>query len=210
MSGRVLRDQFTDEQAKDFLNQCQLVPKRFLIYPANFWAHKNHEMLITSFGIARSMGLSDDVKLVCTGAPGTRRDFLMDLVNRLGLRNHIIFPGYVTDAQLGILMTNAIAMVFPSLYEGFGLPVIEAMANGIPVACSNVTSLPEVAGNAAITFNPKIPKQIANAMLELVNNPDKVISLINLGKKRASLFENSAQMTQEYWELFDSALRSKS
>ena len=80
------------------------------------------------------------------------------------LGERILFPGYLPHQDLATLIANGAGVVFPSLYEGFGLPVIEAMAMGVPVACSNITSLPEVAADAAILFNPKVPTQIADAI----------------------------------------------
>lgn len=191
------------------LETQKLTKKRYLIYPANFWAHKNHEMLITAFGIAISQGLPDDIKLVCTGAPSSRRDVVMNLVLGLGLDDRIIFPGYVSNEELSIFMSNSMGMIFPSLYEGFGLPVVEAMANGIPVACSNATSLPEITNGAAILFNPKIPTQIADAIKELASQNEKLNKLIKVGKSRAQYFSNTYQMTKEYWEIFDMAIKNK-
>lgn len=188
------------------LSKFGLSPGKFIIYPANFWPHKNHEFLITAFGIARSIGLEKSFKLVCTGAPGKRSDFLRKVAYRFGLSQYIVFPGYVSDAELSILLSNCAALIFPSLYEGFGLPVLEAMANGIPVACSNVASLPEVVDNAAITFNPKIPKEIASAIIQITNDKVRISRLKEAGRFRADFFADSNQMTREYWELFDLAL----
>ena len=210
MSQRVIAKEKNFSSSKITLDTLGLAEKKFLLYPANFWLHKNHEMLLTAFGIARNTGLPLDIKLVCTGAPGARRDYLMMMASKFGLAENIIFPGYVSNDELSILMSSSCAMIFPSLYEGFGLPVIEAMANEIPVACSNVTSLPEVVASAAITFNPKIPTQIADAMIEIVCNQDKVQSLKLLGKERAKIFADSAQMTKEYWELFEASLSQSS
>lgn len=207
MSQRIIPKDNNLSSTKMTLDTLGLTEKKFLLYPANFWLHKNHEMLFTAFGIARNIGLPLDIKLVCTGAPGARRDFLIDVARGLGLKNCIVFPGYVTNDELSMLMSSCSAMIFPSLYEGFGLPVIEAMANDIPVACSNLTSLPEVVGLAAITFDPKIPMQISKAMIEIVCDQDKIKSLKLLGKERAQFFANSAQMTKEYWELFERALQ---
>lgn len=210
MSQRVTAKEKNLSFIKMTLDSLNLTEKKFLLYPANFWLHKNHEMLLTAFGIARNTGLPLDIKLVCTGAPGPRRDHLIMMASKFGLAENLVLPGYVSNDELSILMSSCSAMIFPSLYEGFGLPVIEAMANDIPVACSNVTSLPEVVGSAAITFNPKIPTQIADAMIEIVCNKDKVQSLKLHGRERAKIFSDSAQMTKEYWELFEAALNQPS
>jgi glycosyltransferase involved in cell wall biosynthesis len=184
------------------LGRLQLVAGRYLIYPANFWKHKNHEMLLTAFGIARQGGLADDIRLVCTGAPGARQQWLKQATHSLGLEKHVLFPGYLANAELLALMTNSAGVMFPSLYEGFGLPVIEAMATGIPVACSNITSLPEVAGGAAILFDPRIPEQIAQAMISLAHDKELTARLIQAGKARAASFSDSRLMAEQYWELF--------
>jgi glycosyltransferase involved in cell wall biosynthesis len=206
MSQRVVAHEASLDDINRILDFLGLIKNKFLLYPANFWAHKNHEMLITAYVIARETGLPIDIKLVCTGHPTPRMDHLINLVKSLGLEEFIVFPGYVSTDELGVLMTSCAGVIFPSLYEGFGLPVIEAMANNIPVACSNLTALPEIVGSAAITFNPNIPAQISNAMIEIVCNQDKVKSLKLLGRERAQLFADSTQMTKEYWELFESAL----
>jgi glycosyltransferase involved in cell wall biosynthesis len=187
------------------LGRLLLVAGKYLIYPANFWKHKNHEMLLTAFGIARRSGLADDIRLVCTGAPGARQRWLARAARGLGLENHILFPGYLANAELLALVTNSAGVIFPSLYEGFGLPVIEAMATGVPVACSNVTSLPEVAGDAAILFDPRIPEQIAQAMVSLAHDEELTARLVRAGDARAASFSNSRLMAEQYWELFQRA-----
>lgn len=183
-----------------------LETKRYLLYPANFWKHKNHEMAITAFGMARARGLDPDLKLVFTGAPGERRDYLMDCVTRAGLSDYIVFAGFLDDAQFGDLLAKSLGLFFPSLYEGFGLPIIEAMAAGVPVACSRVASLPEVAGGAALTFNPRIPEEICAALLALANNQDTRSALIASGYDQIRQFNSSTKMAHEYWDLFCEAM----
>jgi glycosyltransferase involved in cell wall biosynthesis len=194
------------ENGKAVLDRLGLTPQRYLIYPANFWKHKNHEMLLTAFGIACHEGLPGDIKLVCTGAPGARQEWLMSAARNMNLGDRVFFPGYLTNIELAALMANCTGVMFPSLYEGFGLPVIEAMAAGVPVACSNTTSLPEVAADAAILFDPRIPTQIAQAMLSLVENKALRALLIQAGLQRAAEFSDTEHMAREYLELFQYAL----
>jgi glycosyltransferase involved in cell wall biosynthesis len=199
ISRHSLRNAARDET---ILARLQLAAGKYLIYPANFWKHKNHEMLLTAFGVARHNGLADEIRLVCTGAPGPRQQWLKQAAQGLGLEHHILFPGYLANAELLALMTNSAGVIFPSLYEGFGLPVIEAMATGVPVACSNVTSLPEVAGDAAILFDPRVPEQIAQAMISLAHDRELSARLIRAGEARAARFSDSKLMAEQYWELF--------
>ncbi len=126
----------------------------------------------------------------------------------IGLAKHVIMPGYLPTDELSILMHNSHALIFPSLYEGFGLPVIEAMAAGIPVACSNVTSLPEIAGEAALLFDPRIPEQIAAAIHSLATEQDTRARYIAAGYQRASEFTDSERMAREYLDVFKSACRT--
>ena len=188
------------------LNRLGLTPKRYLIFPANFWKHKNHKMLLTAFGMACHEGLASDIKLVCTGAPVPRRDWLIEASRSLNLSDRVIFPGYLQNKELSVLVESSRGMIFPSLYEGFGLPVIEAMAAGIPVACSNTTSFPEVAGEAAIFFDPRVPTQIAQAIISLVEDEVLRARLIQAGLRRAVEFSDGERMTEEYWKLFQSAV----
>ena len=197
-----LRNAPKDEMVMGRLN---LVGGEYLIYPANFWKHKNHEMLLTAFGIARNNGLAKGVKLVCTGALGTRQQWLQRALDDMGLADNVLFPGYLSNPELLALMTNSAGLIFPSLYEGFGLPIVEAMAIGVPVACSNVTSLPEVAQDAAILFDPRIPEQIAQAMVSLVHDKALRTRLIAAGTVRATRFSDSKVMAQQYWDIFQQA-----
>jgi glycosyltransferase involved in cell wall biosynthesis len=203
ISQHSLRNAPRDETILDRLG---LTAGQYLIYPANFWKHKNHEMLLTAFGIARASGLGADVRLVCTGAPGARQRWLKQAAEGMGLGEHVLFPGYLANAELLALVTKSAGVIFPSLYEGFGLPVIEAMATGVPVACSNVTSLPEVAGDAAILFNPRIPDDIARAMIALAHDHQLTARLVLAGDVRATQFSNSTLMAEQYWEAFQHAV----
>jgi glycosyltransferase involved in cell wall biosynthesis len=191
--------------SEEVLERLGLTAKRYLVYPANFWKHKNHEMLLTAFGMACNEGLGDDIKLICTGTPGARQDWLMGASRAMGMADRILFPGYLTNVDLSVLLANCGGVVFPSLYEGFGLPIIEAMAAGVPVACSQVASLPEVAADAAILFDPRVPKQIAGAMVALITDGALRAHLIQRGRRRAAEFTDSRRMAEEYWELFQFA-----
>lgn len=197
------------DNAQGVLARYGLTPGRYLIYPANFWEHKNHQMLLTAFGMACHEALPKDIKLVCPGAPGARQEWLMSAARAMSLGERVLFPGYLPSAELAALMANCSGVVFPSLYEGFGLPVIEAMAAGVPVACSNGTALPEVAADAAILFDPRIPTQIAQAMISLVENDALCARLIQAGLQRAAKFSDTERMAREYWELFQYALANE-
>ncbi len=192
-----------------YLNHLGLTPKKYLLYPANFWKHKNHETLLTAFVMACHEGLEADIKLVCTGAPCERQQLLIDKTRSMGFSHRVIFPGYLPNEELALLLSNAVGMIFPSLYEGFGLPVIEAMAAGVPVACSNTRSLPEVTAGAALLFDPTVPEQIAWAMLFLAGKDSHLIELINAGLKQATEFSDKERMAQEYWLLFEDAMASE-
>ena len=194
------------DHANRVLERFGLTPKQYLMYPANFWKHKNHQVLLTSFGMACHKGLPKNIKLICTGAPGPQKDWLMKAAQVMNLSERVLFPGYLPTEELFSLMTNCGGLVFPSLYEGFGMPVIEAMAAGIPVACSSVAALREVVADSAILFDPRIPSQISQSMIALVNDDELRARLIQAGLRRAALFTNTNLMVKEYLDVFQSAL----
>jgi glycosyltransferase involved in cell wall biosynthesis len=132
----------------------------FLLYPARSWPHKNHARLFEAFSLVRRD--RPDLRLVLTGG-GT----FGALPDGVEARGHLAWDEVVT------LMQTAAAVVFPSLYEGFGLPPLEAMACGCPVACSNAAALPEVVADAARLFDPHDPRAIAAAVLDVLADPDE-------------------------------------
>jgi glycosyltransferase involved in cell wall biosynthesis len=131
----------------------------FLLYPARPWKHKNHERLFAAFALVRRE--RPQLRLVLTGGGGFRR-----------LPDGVEWRGQVGTDELVSLLQRAAALVFPSLYEGFGLPPLEAMACGCPVASSNAAALPEVVGDAALLFDPRDPRAIARAVLELLEDSE--------------------------------------
>jgi glycosyltransferase involved in cell wall biosynthesis len=132
----------------------------FLLYPANRWPHKNHERLFEAFVLVRRE--RPELRLVLTGAGHESAPLPPGVESR----------GRVSDEELVELYRSAAALVFPSLYEGFGLPPVEAMACACPVACSNATSLPEVCGDAAELFDPSSPGALASAVLRVLADPE--------------------------------------
>jgi glycosyltransferase involved in cell wall biosynthesis len=109
-------------------------------------------------------------------------------VGERALSNAVRFPGFVTPLELRSLYTLATALVFPSLFEGWGLPVSEAMSVGLPVACSDIPSLRDVAGDAALTFDPRSPERIADRVMQLWEDEALRRSLADRGKRRSDLF----------------------
>jgi glycosyltransferase involved in cell wall biosynthesis len=109
-------------------------------------------------------------------------------VERLGLAGTVVFPGYVEDADLPALYTGALAFVFPSLYEGFGLPLVEAMACGTPVVASRTSACGEVAGDAALLVDPLSEEEIAGALAQVARDADLRAALAARGRERARAF----------------------
>jgi glycosyltransferase involved in cell wall biosynthesis len=134
----------------------------FLFYPANRWPHKNHERLFEAFALLRRE--RPELRLVLTGF-GHERGELPEGVQALG---------HVPLDELASLYRRASCLVFPSLYEGFGQPPLEALASGCPVAVSRVASLPEVCGDAARYFDPAEPEDIAAAVIDALDHPDEL------------------------------------
>jgi glycosyltransferase involved in cell wall biosynthesis len=130
--------------------------------------------------------------LVVPGYPTPHGEELRGQAAALGLGPDVRFPGWVSGAEMEALFATASVFVFPSLYEGFGLPVLEAMARGVPVACSSRGSLSEVAGEAALLFDPERPEQIAAAIEALLSDPSEADRLREAGRGRATGFTWSA------------------
>ena len=185
--------------ASDILKRLELSPKRYFLYPANFWRHKNHEILFTAFGLAKDSGFLKGIQLVCTGHSDNRQQKLKRVIKAMGLDKEILCPGFVTDTELKSLLTHSRALVFPSLYEGFGMPVVEAMSRGVPVACSNGSALREVVGEAGLMFDPRNPFEIADTLKALAVDDHELRSRIIIkGLEQASKFMNMDGMAEQY------------
>jgi glycosyltransferase involved in cell wall biosynthesis len=162
-------------------------------------AKRPHKNLLALIGALARIGAEDRPVLVLPGYPTTHERELRERARSLGLDGDVRFPAWVSAAELEGLWSLARAFVFPSLYEGFGLPVLEAMARGVPVACSNASSLPEVAGDAALLFDPREERQIADAVLRLLSDEALRVRLRALGRQRVLGFtwEHTARLTLE-------------
>jgi hypothetical protein len=123
----------------------------------------------------------------------------------MGLDPWVIFPGYLRNEEFAALMRGCFAVISPSLYEGFGMPIVEAMVAKKPVLCSRVASIPEIAADAAIYFDPKRPTEIVGAIEDVVGDPGLVTKLIDKGMERARQFFNPRHMASQYWSIFERA-----
>jgi glycosyltransferase involved in cell wall biosynthesis len=166
---------------------------QFVLYAGNVKPHKNLERLIEAFHLARDRGL-DHLKLVVIGDEPTKYASLRRAVHRHNLHKYVRFLGYLPEDTLAIMYRLAAGFVFPSLYEGFGLPPLEAMASGTPVVTSNVSSLPEVAGDAAILVDPHDPSAIADGIERVVSDPALRADLRRRGLERARQFSWEASI----------------
>lgn len=151
---------FASEDIERTLNKLQL-PQRFAFYPAKTWAHKNHIRLFQALALLRDKHKLN-IALVCTGKPidSSAENIRRDLVS-LELCDQVFFTGFVDEGSMQHLYARADLLVFPSLFEGLGIPVLEAMASGTPTICSRASCLPEIGDEAAIYFDPYSAEDIA-------------------------------------------------
>jgi glycosyltransferase involved in cell wall biosynthesis len=159
----------------------------YVLYAGNIKPHKNLERLIEAFHTLRRGDL-EHVKMLIIGDEISKYATLRRAVHKYKLHKHVRFFGFVPDQTLAVFYRLARAFVFPSLYEGFGLPPLEAMASGTPVITSNLSSLPEVVGDAALLIDPYDPDAIADAMRRVLLDSDLRDDLRQRGLRRVAEF----------------------
>lgn len=182
------------------------LPDCYLLAVGTLEPRKNLATLLKAFSIEHSFFRSRRCGLVLVGARGWKIGPLFEEIRRLGLEGDVVVTGYVDDRDLPALYQGATVLVFPSLYEGFGMPLLEAMASGLPVVASDTSSHREVLGEAAVFVSPHAPDSLARAVKDLFLDLERRRALTALGIERSALFtwEACARSMKEAYESFAS------
>jgi len=186
----------------DNLEMLEMVRKKyglnrpFMYYPAATWPHKNHKRLLAALKLMKDR-YHFDGELILTGIAMQAHDDILAEIAELGLEGEVRVLGYLPQVELPYIYNLARLLVFPSLFEGFGIPLVEAMACGCPITSSNVTSIPEVVGAAGIMFEPNSHEDMADKVWSLWSDESKRQRMRILGLERAKLFnwEETARKT---------------
>jgi glycosyltransferase involved in cell wall biosynthesis len=176
-------NQVVDDSTLYAIREKYKLPKKFILYFGNIRKHKNVGSLIKAYSLL-GKDIRDEVSLVITQG----NDELYQLVEELKLEGQVYFTTFIDDADTPAIYKLALVMVFLSLYEGFGLPIIESMAAGTPVITSNISSMPEIAGNAAVLVNPLKLDEISDSLQKIIRDSDFRNQLINLGTENAKKY----------------------
>jgi glycosyltransferase involved in cell wall biosynthesis len=182
--------------AREQLKNRYGLQKKFIYHLGNIEPRKNLIVLLQAFGqVCRQ--IHNEYVLVLSGQPGWLTGNLQRFLARYPFKERIIFTGYVPREDLPLFMNGAELFVFPSLYEGFGLPVLEAMNCGTPVITSNRSSIPEIVGSAAVMIDPEDPAALAEMIVSLLRRPEEREKMSRLGLEQAGRFtwEEAARKT---------------
>jgi len=182
------------------------LPERFVLFVGTIEPRKNIGRLIEAYARLRSAS-SRGVKLVIGGAKGWLYEDVFARVEELGLEGQVMFPGYIPASELPLWYNAAELFVYPSLYEGFGLPPLEAMACGTPVITANTSSLPEVVGEAGLTVDPLDVEGLAEAMRRVLGNEALQQEMRERGLQRAKGF-SWMKTAQETMQVYKRAMES--
>ena len=172
------------QETVDEFRAARHLPPRFLLYLGTLEPRKNLVRLVEAFAALREPG----IKLILAGAKGWYYETLFARVEQLELQDKVLFPGYVPPDELPLWYNGATAFVFPSLYEGFGMPVLEAQACGTPVITSDSSALPEAAGDGALLVDPEDVKAITAALHRILTDADLRATLRQRGLAHAARF----------------------
>jgi glycosyltransferase involved in cell wall biosynthesis len=184
------------------------IPEEFVFYPANFWKHKNHDGLLRALKILKEeRGLVVNVAL--TGFPDANGYPVEAKACEYGVRRQVTPLGYVSVEEIAYLYQRARMLVFPSLFEGFGIPLLEAMTAGCPIAAADATSVPEVTGDAALLFDPTSPASIADAIERVWRDAALRERLVARGRVRVREFSAERQL-HAHLRAFSEAARAYS
>jgi glycosyltransferase involved in cell wall biosynthesis len=188
------------------LSRYGLEPRSYILYVGTLEPRKNVITLLRAYA-SLSSSLRNSHPLVLAGQMGWRMEGFDETIRKLDIQSNIVKPGFVPDDDLVSFYNGASVFVYPSLYEGFGLPPLEAMACGVPVITSNVSSLPEVIGDAGILIQPKDENKLKEEIESLLTTPDRRRILGQMGIKRAGYFtwERCADKTLEVYDRVMSA-----
>lgn len=156
------------------------LPQNYLVYPAVAWPHKNHEVILRGFCLMQEQ-TGKAIDIVFTGKPMAFDEELKRLARSLNVEQYVHFLGFVSDHQIQTILRGATAMLFPTRFEGLGLPVLEAFRVGLPVICSSATVLPEVTGGAALLFDPDSPAELMEAVQRLISSSSLRAEMIASG-----------------------------
>ena len=197
-------ERFLAEPDPEFLKQIReryQLSQAYILYVGNIKPHKNLERLIEAFHLVRSEGRSE-LELLIIGDQISKLQSLRRAVHKHDLHRYVRFHGFVPQETLSVLYRLASVFVFPSLYEGFGLPPLEAMACGTPVVTSNVSSLPEVVGDAAVLVDPYSPRAIADGILTVLHSAHLRADMRARGFARVKAYswERSVARVREVYE----------
>ncbi|HAO93102.1 MAG: hypothetical protein A2X93_06905 [Deltaproteobacteria bacterium GWC2_56_8] len=162
------------------------LPERYILYSASSLPHKNYQRLLEAFKIVK--GRDAGIKLVLTGARDYGQEAVINRIDALGLKDDVVFLGWLPFEDMPMIYSAAELYVFPSLHEGFGIPVLEAFASGVPVVCSRIEPVTEVAGDAAFYIDPLSVEDIAGGMLTVLNDKALRERLTSKGLTRAREF----------------------
>lgn len=176
------------EEEMERVKERYQIRGRFVLYAGNIKPHKNLDRLISAFGLLKQKAGHEDVKLLIIGDEINKYPSLRRRVEGAGVRQDVRFFGFVPEQTLAALYRLASAFAFPSLYEGFGLPPLEAMACGTPVVTSNMSSIPEVVGDAAVLVDPYDVAAIADGLERVLGDTALRERLIARGLERAQSF----------------------
>ncbi len=176
------------------------LPQQYAYYPAETYPHKNHLALLEAVAMLRDRHMLV-IPVVFSGRLTPHASAIRKRIAELGLETQVILLGLVEDQYVHALYERCLCMVFPSLFEGWGMPVMEAMSAGVPVACANVTCLPAQVGEAALLFNPSDPEDIAQALGRLWTDEGLRARLAGLGRARSLDFtwERTAQLFRAHY-----------
>lgn len=194
----------TDSVQLDAMRARFGIHREYILCVGIYKLRKNHAGLLRAFQRCLANGLQ--AQLVIAGPMAEGEVVLRRLATELGVAEHVVFTGFVDDADLRMLYSAARACVCPSLYEGFGFTVLEAMACGTPVVCSHTTSLPELAGNATLYFDPHDPDEMASQLSRAFSDDALCVSLIEQGRQNVQRF-NWAETARQTLAVYHQALR---
>lgn len=181
---------FDEQRRQGLLTKFGLTADSFVLYPAITYAHKNHATLVAAF--AQVADSRPELRLVFTGGAGAYDEVVSATIEAYGLDAKVVRTGRIAESDLDLLYRSAAAMAFPSLYEGFGLPILEAMVRGCPVVASDVGALPDVLGGAGELVDPVDVAAWARALGRIADDSQRRSEFAERGLERARHFDWSA------------------